>query len=68
MIGVTGVASAFIYFSHGHLNPLYTAAAVLGVLGGSRLGTLLNRKIRSRTLIFLFVILLFVTAVRMFMN
>ena len=68
MIGVTGVASAFIYFSHGHLNPLYTSAAVLGVLGGSRIGTMLGRKIRSRTLVMLFVGLLFVTAVRMFIR
>lgn len=66
MIGVTAVASAFIYFSHGHVNPLYTAAAVLGVLGGSLLGTRIGAKIRSTSIIAMFIILLLATAVRMF--
>ncbi len=66
MIGVTGVASAFIYFSYGHVNPLYTAAAVLGVLGGSRLGTLIGTKVRSKTIILIFIVLIFLVAIRMF--
>ncbi len=66
MIGVTAVASAFIYFSHGNVNPLYTAAAVLGVLGGSMLGTRLGARIKSMWLMLLFVLLLLATAVRMF--
>ena len=68
MIGVTGVASAFIYFSYGHVNPLYTAAAVLGVLGGSRLGTLIGAKVRSRTIIVIFIVLIFIIAIRMFVG
>ncbi|MCB2206489.1 sulfite exporter TauE/SafE family protein [bacterium] len=66
MIGVTGVASAFIYFSYGHVNPLYTAAAVLGVLGGSRLGTIIGAKIKSRTVVAVFIVLIFVVAIRMY--
>ena len=66
MIGVTAVASAFIYFSHGRVNPLFTAAAVLGVLGGSLLGTRLGAKIRSTSIITMFIILLLATAIRMF--
>ena len=66
MIGVTGVASAFIYFSYGHVNPLYTSAAVLGVLGGSRLGTLIGRKVKSQTVIVIFIVLILIVAVRMF--
>lgn len=65
MIGVTAAASAFIYFSNGHVNPLYTAAAVLGVLGGSLLGTRLGAKIRSVYITLLFILLLLATAVRM---
>lgn len=65
MIGVTAVASAFIYFSHGHVNPLYTAAAVLGVLGGSQLGTRLGARLRSRTIVGVFIVLILVVAVRM---
>ncbi len=66
MIGVTAAASAFIYFSHGHVNPLYTAAAVLGVLGGSLLGTRIGAKIRSANIIVLFILLMLATAIRMF--
>jgi uncharacterized protein len=65
MIGVTAAASAFIYFSHGHVNPLFTAAAVLGVLGGSLLGTRIGAKIRSTSITLLFVLLLLATAIRM---
>lgn len=65
MIGVTAVASAFIYFSYGHLDPLYTAAAVLGVLGGSQLGTRLGARLRSRTIVLVFIVLILVVAARM---
>jgi uncharacterized membrane protein YfcA len=68
MIGVTGVASAFIYFSYGHVNPLFTAAAVLGVLGGSRIGTMIGAKVKSRTIVYIFIVLIFIVAVRMFVG
>jgi uncharacterized membrane protein YfcA len=38
MIGVTAAASAPQYFARGEVNPPVAAAAVLGVLAGSRLG------------------------------
>ena len=65
MIGVTAVASAFIYFSYGHVDPLYTSAAVLGVLAGTQLGTRLGARLRSRTIVFVFIALILVVAVRM---
>jgi uncharacterized membrane protein YfcA len=65
MIGVTAVASASIFFLHGNVHPYYTSAAVLGVLGGSRLGTIIGTKIRGATLMALFVAVLFITALRM---
>jgi len=66
MIGVTAVASAFIYFSYGNVHPVYTAAAVLGVLGGSILGTRIGARIRSQTILAMFIVVLFIVAVRMF--
>ena len=68
MIGVTAVASAFIYFSYGHVNPLYTAAAVLGVLGGSAIGTIIGAKVKSRTIIVIFIVLILIVAARMFLG
>ncbi len=58
MIGVTAAASAFIYFAHGHLNPVTGSAAALGVLGGSLLGVTLGRKIHSRVLTWLFAVVM----------
>lgn len=66
MIGVTAVASAFIYFSQGHVDPVITTASILGVLCGSYLGTKIGKRIQSRTIIGLFIALMFLIALRMF--
>lgn len=68
MIGVTAVASAFIYLLRGHVNPHVTAACVVGVLIGSLAGTRVGKKIQSTTVIGLFVLLLFAVAVKMFLG
>ncbi|HEU5162456.1 MAG TPA: sulfite exporter TauE/SafE family protein, partial [Thermoanaerobaculia bacterium] len=41
MIGVTGVASALIYYGRGDFSPLVAAATALGVFAGSRAGAAL---------------------------
>jgi uncharacterized protein len=58
MIGVTGAASAFIYFAHGHLNPFVASTAALGVLAGSMTGVRINRKIHSKVLTWVFALAL----------
>jgi uncharacterized membrane protein YfcA len=50
MIGVTAVASAPIYYAHGYVNPALAGGAVLGVLGGSRLGLWFGGRTRSKWL------------------
>jgi uncharacterized membrane protein YfcA len=66
MIGVTAAASAFIYFAHGHLNPLIATPAALGVLLGSFLGVRINRRIHGSSLTWLFAAVLFLIALKMF--
>jgi uncharacterized membrane protein YfcA len=66
MIGVTAVTGAFVFLAHGNVNPAVTAASVMGVLGGTRIGASLAAKIHSRTLTILFILLIFATAIRMF--
>jgi uncharacterized membrane protein YfcA len=66
MIGVTAAASAFIYFSHGHLNPLIASPTVLGVLVGSFLGVNINRRIKSSRLTWVFAVVLLAISLRMF--
>jgi uncharacterized membrane protein YfcA len=50
MIGVTAVASVPIQYAHGYVKPPLAAAAVLGVLIGSRAGLLLGGRARSKWL------------------
>ena len=66
MIGVTAVASTFIYYAHGRIEPLVTGAAVIGVLIGSLLGTRIGYRVHSRVITSLFAILMLLIALRMF--
>jgi uncharacterized membrane protein YfcA len=66
MIGVTAVASAFIYYAHGHIEPFITSVAVIGVLIGSLLGTRIGYRIHSRVITGLFALLMLLIALRMF--
>ena len=66
MIGVTAAASAFIYFAHGHLNPMIVAPAVLGVLVGSFLGIQINRRIHGTLLTWFFAGVLLLVSLKMF--
>jgi uncharacterized protein len=66
MIGVTAVASAFLYYGRGEVVPGVTAAAVLGVLGGSALGSVVNRYVGGRMVSKLFAALLGAVAAEMF--
>lgn len=65
MIGVTAAASAFLYYGRGEVRPALTAAVVLGVLAGSALGSILNRRIHGHVVRRLFAALLAAVALRM---
>lgn len=53
MIGVTAVSSVPIQYAHGYVDPPLAAAAVLGVLAGSRTGFILGGKVKAKGLKFL---------------
>jgi uncharacterized protein len=65
MIGVTAAASAFLYYGRGEVRPALTAAVVLGVLLGSALGSLWNRRVRGRHVRRVFAAMLIAVAVEM---
>jgi uncharacterized membrane protein YfcA len=50
MIGVTAVSSAPIQYARGYVDPPLAAAAVLGVLVGSRFGFWLGDRARAKWL------------------
>jgi uncharacterized membrane protein YfcA len=58
MIGVTAAASAFIYYSEGHVDPSLAAMIVFGVFMGTWIGTKLMVKARAQTVRLCFGILL----------
>lgn len=66
MIGVTAVASAFLYYGDGRVLPGVSAASVLGVLAGSAVGSVLNRWMGGRAVARLFAVLLLAVSVQMF--
>lgn len=65
MIGITGSVSAAIYLLHGYVDPTLAAPSVLGVMAGAHLGAVLSRRLRSRVLRNVLIVLLVVSAVRM---
>ncbi len=68
MIGVTALASVFIYYAHGHVNPVITGPGVVGVLGGSLLGTYLSARLHGKLVTGLFVAILIGVAVLMLLR
>jgi uncharacterized membrane protein YfcA len=65
MIGVTAAASALLYYGRGEVRPALSAAMVLGVLAGSALGSILNRKVGGRSVRRLFAVLLLAVSAQM---
>jgi uncharacterized membrane protein YfcA len=65
MIGVTGAASAFIYFGRGDVALPLTAAVAIGALPGSLLGARLSHRVEARALKLIMAVVLLVVGGRM---
>jgi uncharacterized membrane protein YfcA len=63
MIGITALGSAPIYYARGHITAPLAAAAVLGVLAGSRLGMWYAARARAKGLKLIMAIVLAVVAI-----
>ncbi|HVR42668.1 MAG TPA: sulfite exporter TauE/SafE family protein [Thermoanaerobaculia bacterium] len=68
MIGVTGVASALIYYTRGDFAPVVAAGAVLGVFGGSRAGALVAGHLRPALTRRLFAAVMLLVAAQMLLK
>lgn len=68
MIGVTAVASAFIYFGRSEVRPALTSAVVLGVLVGSFIGSVISQRLPGRLAQAIFALFLLPVAWQMFMR
>lgn len=65
MIGVTAVASAYIYYSRGDVDPLVAVPTAVGVTIGALLGSRIGPRLRTHQLIRFFTIVLAVMCVQM---
>lgn len=68
MIGVTAVASAFIYFGRGEVRPVLTAVVILGVLVGSFVGSVVCQRLPGRLIQAIFAVFLLPVVWQMFMR
>lgn len=65
MIGVTAAASAGVYLSRGYIDPGLAMPVMLGVLGGSLIGTRILVKAETKWLRLVFSIVIIVLALQM---
>ena len=65
MIGVTAVASAYIYYAHGFVDPGVAAPVAIGVFLGALAGTRLSKKVAGGLLARVLAVVMMVLAVEM---
>jgi uncharacterized membrane protein YfcA len=58
MVGITSVATAFVFYSRGKIDPTVVVPAVVGVFAGGQIGSRLTRRVRARRLAWLFAAIL----------
>jgi uncharacterized membrane protein YfcA len=68
MIGLTALGSAPIYYSRGRIVAPLAAAAVLGVLAGSRVGMWMSHRARARWLKLLMAFVLAAVSITYFLK
>lgn len=68
MIGVTALASAYIYYSRGHMDILVAGPASVGTFLGSVFGAHLATRLHSKILTGIFALILALTAVEMLLR
>ena len=58
MVGITSVATAFVFYADGKIDPTVVVPAIIGVFLGGQLGSRLTRRLRAQNLVALFVVIL----------
>ncbi len=58
MIGITSVATSFVYYAHGKIDPTLVVPSIIGVFIGGQVGSRLTRRIRAQRLALIFALIL----------
>lgn len=68
MIGVTAIASLFVYFARGYMEPYAAVPVALGVVGGASLGAATSAKVHPVVLRRILIAVLLLVSVQMALN
>lgn len=68
MVGITAVATAFVFYSHEKINPEIVIPTLFGVFVGSRVGSRLTRRVRAERLTAMFVLILIYLGLRLLLK
>lgn len=58
MVGITAVATTFVFYADGKIDPTIVVPAMIGIFVGSQTGSRLTRKLRTQNLVAFFVLIL----------
>lgn len=58
MVGMTAVATATVFYASGKIDPQVTVPAMLGVLLGSNIGSILTKRLKTDRLVVIFVVVM----------
>jgi uncharacterized protein len=68
MVGITSVATAFVFYSQGLIDPTLVVPSIVGVFLGGQIGSRLTRRLKAQRLAFLFAIILLYLGVSLLMR
>ncbi|MCC6791629.1 MAG: sulfite exporter TauE/SafE family protein [Thermomicrobiales bacterium] len=58
MVGITAVATAFVYYAEAKIDPTVVVPAMIGIFLGSQAGSRLTRRVQAQNLVLFFVVVL----------
>lgn len=68
MVGITSVATAFVHYSDGNVDPTVVAPAMIGIFAGGKLGSSLTKRMKVANLLMIFVAILGFLGISMFLT
>jgi uncharacterized membrane protein YfcA len=68
MVGITAVSTAFVHYSAGNVDPTVVVPAMIGIFAGGRLGSVLTKRMKVASLLFIFVAILLFLGASMFLT
>lgn len=68
MVGITSVATAFVHYSDGNVDPTVVAPAMIGIFAGGKIGSTLTKRLKVSDLLMIFVAIIAFLGLSMFLT